>query len=348
MKSYAYTVFIGRFQPFHLGHLYNIQQALKISHRIIIIIGSAFRAPSIKNPFSFQLRKQMIMADLSYAKIDLARIIIAPVCDWLYDEKRWKEEVHLQVYQHAATDDLVAIIGHQKDASSYYLKYFPDWPHIAVDNYQGLSATDFRQYYFTESEIPQEYMVANTSDQGAFKALVNFKSTEVFQNLCQEYQMVSAYRKSWQSAPFQPIFVTVDAMVIVNHQMLLIQRKYPPAKDLWALPGGFLEPKERIIDGVLRELFEETQIGVSQQHLQQHHYETCVFDYPDRALIGRVVTHLGLFIIPGVNLPAVAADDDAKMAKWFDLSTICDKMSTQLMDDHYQIIRYMLKKHQLF
>ena len=290
----------------------------------------------------------MIMADLSSATIDLSRIIIAPVCDWLYDESRWKEEVRSQVYQHAAIDASVAIIGHQKDASSYYLQYFPHWPHIAVGNYQGLSATNFRQYYFTKAKIPKAYMVSKTADQGSFKVLVDFTSTAEFQNLCQEYQMVEAYHKSWQQAPFQPIFVTVDAMVVVNNHMLLIQRKHPPAKDLWALPGGFLEPQERIIDGIVRELFEETQIDISQAVLQQQHLDTCVFDYPNRALIGRVVTHLGLFVIPGVDLPIVAADDDAKMAKWFNLSTIYHQMSSQLMDDHYQIIRYMLNKHRLF
>ena len=54
---YDISVFIGRFQPFHLGHLQNVKKALDNSLKIIINVGSSFNAANMKNPFSFEQRK---------------------------------------------------------------------------------------------------------------------------------------------------------------------------------------------------------------------------------------------------------------------------------------------------
>ena len=345
MNLYNYAIFIGRFQPFHVGHLYNVQRSLSISQKVIIIIGSVLRAPSIKNPFSFNMRKQMIIDDLSYAKIDLTRIIIESVCDWLYDKKKWKDTVHSKVYQYARIEDIVAIVGHKKDASSYYLNYFPDWQYISIGNYKELCSTHFRKSYFTKGKILIGYMISHKSDQGTFKALVKFKKVKVFQTLRKEYRIALAYSNYWQSKILQPIFVTLNSMVVINYKILLIQRKYPPAQGLWGFPGGYLEQQECIIDGIFHKLFKNTKLNVSRKYLEKNHYETCVFDGFDRSSISRMVTHLGLFIINGIDLPIVTAGDNAKVAKWFDISTICKRMSAQLTDGHYQIIRYVLNKY---
>src|SRR3989338_7060209 len=54
------TLFIGRFQPFHNGHLKDILEASAFSEKVIIAIGSSniFRTP--ENPFTFEERKEMI------------------------------------------------------------------------------------------------------------------------------------------------------------------------------------------------------------------------------------------------------------------------------------------------
>ncbi|WP_440615366.1 bifunctional nicotinamide-nucleotide adenylyltransferase/Nudix hydroxylase [Cysteiniphilum sp. 6C5] len=344
---YDYGVFIGRFQPFHVGHLHNIRYGLLHAEKIIILIGSAFRAPSIKNPFSYQERRTMILSDLKASGIDLNRIIIEPVSDWFYNEAGWRNEVHEQVAQYADKGSHIAIVGHQKDASSYYLKCFPVWQHIDVTNFDDFNATDFREKLFKDHLLDTDYLIDNEDKKGSFKTLQKYMQTPSYQAMRDEFNYIASYKSSWQDAPFKPVFVTTDAMVLCNKHLLLIQRKQAPGKNLWALPGGFLDQDERIIDGILRELEEETTLVISPEKLLQTLIAQEVFDHPDRSLRGRVITHLGLIILPQKELPQVTAQDDAKATKWVKLDDVLEKMSALLMDDHYQIIKFMTLKYKL-
>jgi nicotinamide-nucleotide adenylyltransferase len=74
-----YALFMGRFQPFHLGHLSVIKEAVKKKERLIIAIGSAEANYRPSNPFTCRERFQMIEAALDEAKIPLSKFIIFPI-----------------------------------------------------------------------------------------------------------------------------------------------------------------------------------------------------------------------------------------------------------------------------
>ena len=59
-RSFDVVVFIGRFQPFHLGHKAVIQQALTLADEVIVCVGSSGKPRSTKNPWSFDERSVMI------------------------------------------------------------------------------------------------------------------------------------------------------------------------------------------------------------------------------------------------------------------------------------------------
>ena len=61
------SLFIGRFQPFHNGHLSAIKWIAKRSSRVLVVIGSAQNSFEPKNPFSAAERKQMVKAQLAAA-----------------------------------------------------------------------------------------------------------------------------------------------------------------------------------------------------------------------------------------------------------------------------------------
>jgi len=63
------AIFIGRFQPFHNGHLAAIKWILKKEKEIFIIIGSSQESSTKNNPFSFSERKEMIEKTLLTEKI---------------------------------------------------------------------------------------------------------------------------------------------------------------------------------------------------------------------------------------------------------------------------------------
>src|SRR5687767_3113980 len=60
-KPYDSIVYIGRFQPFHNGHLSCIERAFELANHVIVIVGSANEPRTFKNPFTLRERELMIM-----------------------------------------------------------------------------------------------------------------------------------------------------------------------------------------------------------------------------------------------------------------------------------------------
>lgn len=124
IKHYRYLIFIGRFQPFHRGHKAVIDEALKRTNDVIILIGSANLPRSLRNPFTVAERTAMIKG--AYSADEAARIHCVALDDALYNDTRWLKYVQAAV--RSVTGDLqtdIGLIGHSKDNSSYYLSLFP-------------------------------------------------------------------------------------------------------------------------------------------------------------------------------------------------------------------------------
>lgn len=83
------TLFIGRFQPFHNGHLNDLESAAKFSTDLKIAIGSSNASGTKDNPFSFEERKAMIEHVLK--KNNIAASIYA-IPD-INDDTKWVEHV---------------------------------------------------------------------------------------------------------------------------------------------------------------------------------------------------------------------------------------------------------------
>lgn len=73
------ALFIGRFQPFHNGHLHIVKEILKHNERVIIAIGSAELNFLPANPFTASERFQLIDEALKEAKINPKKYCIIPV-----------------------------------------------------------------------------------------------------------------------------------------------------------------------------------------------------------------------------------------------------------------------------
>jgi len=74
-------IYIGRFQPFHKGHLYAVKEVLNEVNELIIGIGSAQESHTIENPFTAGERMLMIRNALIEEGIDLCKIYIVPIPD---------------------------------------------------------------------------------------------------------------------------------------------------------------------------------------------------------------------------------------------------------------------------
>lgn len=86
------AVLVGRFQPFHLGHLSLVKQILIECRDLYIVIGSSQENYTPHNPFTTAERIRMIRHSLLEANIDMKRILLIPVAD---DENnaRWLSNI---------------------------------------------------------------------------------------------------------------------------------------------------------------------------------------------------------------------------------------------------------------
>jgi len=84
------ALFIGRFQPFHLGHLLLLQRLSTQYEEIIVGVGSSQYRDTCDNPFSEVERKQMITQSLDAVGIHKYRIVTIPD---IYDPPRWVDHV---------------------------------------------------------------------------------------------------------------------------------------------------------------------------------------------------------------------------------------------------------------
>ncbi|OZG74181.1 ADP-ribose pyrophosphatase [Hahella sp. CCB-MM4] len=337
-KPYDFLVFIGRFQPFHKGHLAVIEAGLKQADQMIILCGSAHQPRSVRNPWTVAEREAMIKGALPEA--DRSRIHVAPLMDIVYNDECWVRNVQATVNglvtAHHATPHnrpMIGLIGHSKDNSSYYLNLFPQWGAINVDNYESLSATPIREAVFNGGKDNVERFLPNNVNQW----LNEFESTEAYSDIKSEHKFVAKYKQAWSAAPYSPTFVTVDAVVIQSGHVLMVERKARPGKGLLALPGGFVDQDEKLVDACLRELREETRLKVPGPVLKGSIKGQQVFDDPHRSARGRTITHaFYIELEPNKELPKVKGGDDARHAHWVPLA---DLDPNQIFEDHYFIIQ---------
>jgi nicotinamide-nucleotide adenylyltransferase len=87
-------LFIGRFQPLHLGHLSDIKNALKEVDELIIGVGSSNEKHTKYNPFSVEERIEMI--DLVLPANNVGKYTVFPIPDF-HDDKKWLEHVETLV-----------------------------------------------------------------------------------------------------------------------------------------------------------------------------------------------------------------------------------------------------------
>jgi nicotinamide-nucleotide adenylyltransferase len=74
-------LYVGRFQPFHTGHLEAIKEVLEEVDEVVIVIGSAQYSHNVHNPFTAGERLVMIRRALQEASVDYSKLWVVPVPD---------------------------------------------------------------------------------------------------------------------------------------------------------------------------------------------------------------------------------------------------------------------------
>jgi len=352
MQPYDLLVFIGRFQPFHLGHLAVVRKGLASSRRVLVLAGSADRPRNIRDPFTAAERAETILASLSAE--ERQRVAVVPLRDAMYNDPVWIRNVQAAVFAHLAAvfpGDAVerlrlGLVGHSKDNSSYYLRLFPHWGAVNTDNHQGIGATELRELYFSAdfdgaAASPEVVrLFAERLPPATLAFLQRFATTPAYRELKAEQDFVARYRAQFSDLKYPPSFNTADAVVVQSGHVLLVRRGARPGLGQLALPGGFIHPAETALDACLRELREETRLKVPEPVLRGSLSGKDLFDDPFRSTRGRTFTTAFRFDLrPDTELPRVKGGDDAREAFWLPLARVNPQ---EMFEDHYFILQKMV------
>lgn len=84
------VLFVGRFQPFHLGHLAMVKSLVREFDEVVVILGSSQASHTPKNPFSLEERTRMLRESLQAEGLEAVQIV--PLRD-VGDHAAWLEEL---------------------------------------------------------------------------------------------------------------------------------------------------------------------------------------------------------------------------------------------------------------
>jgi 8-oxo-dGTP diphosphatase len=127
--------------------------------------------------------------------------------------------------------------------------------------------------------------------------------------------------------------VAVDLVVLTVRDgelcVLLLERTAPPFAGEHALPGGFVRPKEDLLNAATRELVTETGLDIGHHHLEQ----LASYAAPDRDPRGRVLTVGHLALVPDLPEPEAGVGADSTGGAWHPVAKV-----QQLAFDHATIL----------
>jgi bifunctional NMN adenylyltransferase/nudix hydrolase len=305
-------IFIGRFQPIHQGHIHALGVAASQVQKLYILVGSANQCRSIRNPWTFTERKQMLQLQLHAQRISNYEII--PLNDYRYSDTQWMSDVRATIEHYAMGSP--TLFGHMKEGNDY-LKWFPELKFKSIEAQHSVDATEIRTRMFVENDPLMPETVRG------------------------DYAFYQKEKQTFANYPFPETlnFNCSDAILECQGHILLIQRKFSPGKGAWALPGGFRNQRETFLDCAIRELIEETNVRVPEKVLRGSIVKTELFDNPYRSFgIPRntMAVYMRISPNPDYSLPRANGADDAALCKWVPLTDALNNI--EMYDDHKDIV----------
>lgn len=342
-KKIKIAIYIGRFAPLHNGHIEVIKHCNKNYDKTIVLIGSKNKRRTTKNPFPVNKIKQWIHDNSD------KNTTVFTINDYLYSDNKWITQIEDLVYSGYDKESCeFTIVGHEKDASSFYLKIFPTWRVDLVPEFaDSLNATEIRTKLFNPEKYGNNIDFSKVTTEEICKDLNEFRSTLLYKNLLEERIYFDNEDKKFENYPYKDTlkFNCSDAVVVCDGNVLLIERDRAPGKGTWALPGGFVNKTETYEQCAIRELFEETSLKVTEKVIKGSLKRSKIFDNPNRNVgIPRITNAFYFEIQPDYKngfpkLPKIKGADDASNAKWISLAEVRHMI---LFDDHADIIDYFV------
>lgn len=310
MKKNKVSVFFGRFQPAHQGHIHVIKHALEHTDRIIIVIGSKDEHQSFHNPFTPEYVQLFLSTLIIESGLDILKVKFLHIKDYTYNDNKWETEARSLIKSNI-DNEIVYLTGYQKDSSSYYLSMFPEWRELPYRTfYHNLSSTDIRNS-----------IIDNT---------FNLKYSDEVSSLFVDN--LGAIKNKLEDMPlFEDGIELVTNAVIISSGHVLLRNEAMK----YSLPYGYINKDESVINATLRMINETTNIRLTDNILTARIKDNDVFDSPFRVEHKRTISLCTLFKLNNnVKLPRISNE-----YSWISLDEITRQ---SLKNDYYHIIKYYI------
>ena len=327
---------IGHLQPVTRVALELVSRALDQVDLLAVGLAGHGRAPSPRHPWTVTQREDMLRAALPDRLSKRLRVI--PVRDHLYQPARWLTELQVGLGGVGLDPARTRVVSTVTEADRPGRRGPPPRIVIALASpVDGPPTSALRADYFHAGSAWREGV-----PEPIEAWLDAFREAPDFARLRGEQVWMDGVRESWRSAPYPPVFVTADSVVIKAGHILVIGRRQAPGAGLWALPGGFVEQDETVVEAALRELGEETGLAVPLETLRASIRSSGVFDDPERSLRGRTITHAQFIDLGDTGpLPEIHPSDDAARATWLPITGVAG-LESAFAEDHVDVIRYFI------
>ena len=134
---------IGRFQPFHLGHLEAIRFALSKVDKLWIGIGSSNKSSEKNNPFTADERKEMILSSIDTSTSNRIQVFSIPD---LENHEKWIENIDLIV------PDFDVVFTNDELTQSLYSKLGKKVIPVPFKDREVLSGTNIRNKILSDQD----------------------------------------------------------------------------------------------------------------------------------------------------------------------------------------------------
>ncbi len=278
-------LFIGRFQPFHLGHIDALKQARKYGiTEFLIGVGSSNKEHTAENPFTYEERKTMITKILNSLWV---KFTIYPLPD-------------------VESDD---------DRKNYIIKNLPKFDVVISGNPRTSGIFKKTPYKICTIKIIKDIKstairhMIHINDMEGLKELVPGQVIIYLKSMKADKRLAKYYRDEHRGPS-----VAVDGILVTKEKkIVIIQRKNPPLG--YALPGGFVEYWESAEQALVREMKEE--VGV---HIKIRKLAGIMTD-PKRDPREHIIS---IVFIADIASWRIKAGDDAKSVKTMTLEKAQD------------------------
>lgn len=323
------VVQIGTFQPWLHAHQLALDSALQQAPRVALLLAGATQAPSVRHPFSLEQRAELLRLSISAGQ--RSRIAVYALRETYPPGADWQAV-------------LAALEPAGGSAPRLAVQAEPGLPSAARTGavalpypHPGDAAAAWRQSALAAGPPPaMPPPCAATPDAEAW--LAEWLEGTQCTRLREEWEALEQDRLAWSTAPYPVTKVTVDCVIECAGHVLLIQRGRAPGRDLYALPGGFIDVDETLLQSARRELAEETGVDLGNEAPRG----SAVFDAPWRSQRGRVITHAYHFVLEAARPPTPQAGDDASHARWVALDRL-PALAGRMHDDHALILAHFLE-----